>query len=207
MDLDLFLALPRWEILQIIAHSPSSPIEIAEKIGTTVSYVSQQLKLLEAKGLVKKTKTGAFQKGKPRNVFSISEEFVHLTLLTNNFARKKKILLDEQKKIFFRLWFLDEIKNKEDFEKLFLFFGKDLNSIDYLFVDISKKSPFLFVLSKEEKQKQEFDRIIKKLNLNLICRWEPSDKASEHSNLFLLYENPMIFKRKNLKGGKENAEN
>ena len=54
MELDSFLASPRWDILRIISENPYSPIEIAERTKTTVSFVSQQLKLLEAAGLVKK---------------------------------------------------------------------------------------------------------------------------------------------------------
>ena len=69
MELDSFLASPRWEILKIISERPSSPIEIGEKTKTTVSFVSQQLKLLEAAQIVSKEKTGAFEKGKPRNLF------------------------------------------------------------------------------------------------------------------------------------------
>ena len=80
MELDSFLASPRWEILSLISERPSSPIELAEKTKTTVSFVSQQLKLLEAAQIVKKTKTGAFEKGKPRNLFSISQDFVQSVL-------------------------------------------------------------------------------------------------------------------------------
>ena len=58
MNYDSFLSTPRWEILQILAEKPSSPIEIAEKLGTTVSYASQQLTLLSAAGIVFKKKTG-----------------------------------------------------------------------------------------------------------------------------------------------------
>ena len=91
MNLDSFLAEPKWEILKIICDKPSSPIEIAKITKTTVSYVSQQLKLLEAIGIVKKTKTGAYEKGKPRNVFSISEEFAYVSVLANGYSDKEKL--------------------------------------------------------------------------------------------------------------------
>jgi DNA-binding transcriptional regulator GbsR (MarR family) len=98
MELDSFLASPRWEILSLISERPSSPIELAEKTKTTVSFVSQQLKLLEAAQIVIKTKTGAFEKGKPRNLFSISKDFLYLIILTNGFSEKKQIDLDYYKK-------------------------------------------------------------------------------------------------------------
>lgn len=88
MELDSFLASPRWEILKIISEKPSSPIEIAKKTKTTVSFISQQLKLLEAARIVSKEKTGAFEKGKPRNLFSISKDVVYLTMLTKGFGEK-----------------------------------------------------------------------------------------------------------------------
>jgi len=88
MELDMFLVEKRWEILKILADRPSSPIELAEKLGTTVSYVSQQLKLLEAMNLIRKEKTGIAEKGKPRSVYSIQNELVYLTLLTKNNSGK-----------------------------------------------------------------------------------------------------------------------
>jgi len=58
METDYLLSSARWDILKIISEKPSSPIQIAEKLNTTVSHVSQQLRLLEAAGLVTKKKTG-----------------------------------------------------------------------------------------------------------------------------------------------------
>jgi len=91
MELDSFLASPRWEILQILTQKPSSPIEIAAKINTTVSFVSQQLKLLEAASLVKKARTGAVEKGKPRTLFLLSKEIAYI-IHFQKISRKNKLL-------------------------------------------------------------------------------------------------------------------
>lgn len=204
MDLDSFLALPRWDILRIIAERPSSPIKIAEQTKTTVSYVSQQLKLLEAKGLVEKKKTGAFEKGQPRNIFSISQEFVHLTILSNGFAEKKKVGLDERKKIILRIWLLEDLQNKEMLEKLF-FFTIFAEEFDAIFLDLEKKDLTLILISKDPTKKIKVDSLIKKLDLKINSKIISPDKLEISDSLYLLHENAGILKTEKqlMKGGNE----
>jgi DNA-binding transcriptional regulator GbsR (MarR family) len=204
MDLDLFLALPRWEILQIIANKPSSPIEIAEKTKTTVSYVSQQLKLLEAKDVVKKQKTGAFEKGQPRNLFSLTEEFMHITVLANNFTDKTKIILDDKKKAILRIWFLKEVFDKHSLEKLVLLLEETLKKVDYIFLDSSKKSLTLVIGSEKSDIKDEFDKIIKKYNLDINIKWFSSNNFEVLSSYYLIYDSFGFKKEREMKGGDKN---
>ena len=81
MQFDDLISEPRWQLLELIAKSPTSPVKISEKIGTSVAYVSQQLKLLEAAGIIKKERTKAFGKGKPRLIYSISKNTFHITAI------------------------------------------------------------------------------------------------------------------------------
>jgi DNA-binding MarR family transcriptional regulator len=69
MDIDSFFTSPRWKVLEILAKTPSSPMEISKQLNTSIAYISQQLKLLEAAGLVTKVRTRATERGKPRTLF------------------------------------------------------------------------------------------------------------------------------------------
>ena len=140
MDLDSFLGEKRWEILKLIAEKPSSPLELSDELGTTVSYISQQLKLLEAFGIVHKTKTGAAEKGKPRNVYSISNDFVHMTILSEGLSDKKTIYLTDYHKAMLAIWSIDDSSLHEDYTKFFMhtiYLGKDIESV-YLDLNHSK---------------------------------------------------------------------
>ena len=46
----------KWNILQCLSKDKFSPIQLAEKLNTTMANISQQLRLLEAANLVKKEK-------------------------------------------------------------------------------------------------------------------------------------------------------
>ncbi len=196
MDLDSFLALPRWEILQIIAERPSSPIEISELIGTTISYVSQQLKLLEAKGLIKKRKTGAFEKGKPRNVFSITEEFAHITFLSNNFAKKKKLKLNFKRKAIMRLWFLESERDFKDIETFLSFFGNNLLKNEQVYLDVVKKNLTFSIVSEDLTRKETFDKVIKQLSLNIYSKIFLPGKLEISDSLYLLHGSNEILKKR-----------
>jgi DNA-binding transcriptional regulator GbsR (MarR family) len=206
MGLDSFLASPRWEILKIISEKPSSPIEIAEKTKTTVSFVSQQLKLLEAAQIVSKEKTGAFEKGKPRNLFSISKDLLYLVILTNGFGDKKSLNLDEYQKSLLKIWFLEN-KNLQYFLEDFIYKIKNnLNEINAIFVDIKKTNPLIIIFLEDKKIQQVIETFSKKSEEKIKFEFyslADLDKL-DISSLFSIHKDP-IFLKKNieLKGGKK----
>jgi len=119
MELDSFLASPRWDILQIIARQPASPIEIAAEIGTTVSFVSQQLKLLEAARIVTKKRTGLVEKGKPRTLFSLASEIAYIIPLSRDFNEKRTISLSAKRKATLKIWELEDLELQESVQRAF----------------------------------------------------------------------------------------
>jgi len=163
MELDSFLASPRWEILKIISERPSSPIEIAEKTKTTVSFISQQLKLLEATQLVTKEKTGAFEKGKPRNLFSISKDLFYLIILTNGFGEKKSLNLENYQKSILRVWSLENKYLQYLLEDLFYKIKNNFNEIDAIFLDIKKINLSVIIFSEDKKLQQIIETFSKKM--------------------------------------------
>lgn len=163
MEFDSFLVEKRWDILKILVSNPSSPIELAEELQTTVSYVSQQLKLLEAIGFVKKTRTGAVEKGKPRSVYRVSEEFVHITLLTKNGSDKKLIYLTPHHRAILNIWLLDDITLHYPFEQLYWELENFLGEIEGVYIE-QGFNPKVLILSESKTLKTKLDSVVKKID-------------------------------------------
>jgi len=203
MDFDLFFSSPRWRILEIIAKKPSSPLEISSRLKTSVAYVSQQLKLLEAADLVHKEKTGQAEKGKPRNIYSISREILHLTSLMHNLPLKKVVYLTDYHKLILRIWLLDNVDLHYYLEKFYWQIEEDLNDITGIFVDLSSNKGKVIVVSDNKKLKLKIDNFEKnsknKLQISLLS--ESEFKNISQKDLYPIHDPSLIMDKKNLKGG------
>jgi len=103
----------KWNILKSLSYGKSSPLQLAEKLNTTMANISQQLRLLEATNLVKKEKVKNRDKGKPRTLFSLNGDSAYLALAMQGFAGKTLLKVGEHQKIILRIWFLGpEISEK-----------------------------------------------------------------------------------------------
>ena len=98
MDLETLLTGTKWEIIEILSTRPSSPSELAKNLQTTIANISQQLRLLQTAGLVKKQRTGSAKPGKPRMLFSLSDNYAFITVLSKGFAKKKLIKISQKQK-------------------------------------------------------------------------------------------------------------
>ncbi len=152
MNYDEFLTSQRWQILEIISKSPDSPVSISEKIGTSIAYVSQQLKLLEAASIVSKKKTGEVEKGKPRSIYSISNELLYITALVKNTPLKKHIIPTTKQKITLRIWVIENKEISHTIEKLFWLLEEQLEKISGIYFQNSTK-PKLHIISDDKKIK------------------------------------------------------
>ncbi|MBD3252177.1 ArsR family transcriptional regulator [Candidatus Pacearchaeota archaeon] len=198
MDFDSFLTSPRWEILQIIAEKPSSPIEIAEKLNTTVSYASQQLKLLDAAGLLIKEKTGAAEKGKPRTLFGLSGELVYLSVLMKKNSIKKLIHLDEHHKRILKIWLSVDFSLHYYIEKLFWKLEEDIEDIKGIFIDNSDCK--VIIVSEDKKLKSKIESFVEKLDKKIQCQFVSESGFKKFPrNLISLYDPENILEV--LKGG------
>ncbi|MFH1290473.1 MAG: MarR family transcriptional regulator [Nanoarchaeota archaeon] len=203
MDYDMFFASPRWGILNIIARTPSSPIEIAEKIGTSVSYVSQQLKLLEAAGLVVKERTGSVEKGKPRTVYSVAKEIVQFSALLRGMPAKKHIYVTDHHKIILRIWALENSDLHYYVEKLYWKIEENLDEINGIFVDLSKSKPDVLVVSGNKKirgEVEKFDEATKNVDFSLVGE-KDLDKIS--GEIHVIHDPKFMFLGKKMKGGEK----
>jgi predicted transcriptional regulator len=204
MELDSFLASPRWEILKIISERPSSPIEIAEKTKTTVSFISQQLKLLEAAQLVSKEKTGAFEKGKPRNLFSISKDLFYLIVLTNGFGDKRSLDLENYQKSILRIWSLENKPLQHLLEDFLYKLKNNFNEIDAIFLDLKKSNPSVIIFAEDKKVQQTIDTFAKKSEEKIKFEFYSFLDLNKLniSSFFPIYQNYIFLKKSiEMKGG------
>jgi len=104
MDIETLLTGVKWEIIEIIAKQPSSPSELAKKLNTTVANISQQLRLLQTAGLVKRKKISQLKPGKPRTQFSLADDFCIIISISPGLAKKKLIKLTPDQKKSIQKW-------------------------------------------------------------------------------------------------------
>ncbi|MBR9705052.1 winged helix-turn-helix transcriptional regulator [Candidatus Pacearchaeota archaeon] len=201
MDFDLFLTSPRWEILQIIAEKPTSPIEIAEKLNTTVSYISQNLKLLDAANLLNREKTGAVEKGKPRTLFSLKNELFYLTLLSKNKSEKRLVSLNNHHKTILSIWSIKDPELHYYFEKFYWKIEDDLDETEGVFIETTEKFPRFLIISESKKLKTKVEAISKKFEkeIDYLFITKSQIKRINHEFLNPLYDPLDIFQE--LKGG------
>lgn len=205
MELDSFLASPRWDMLKIIINKPSAPMEIAQQLKTTTSFVSQQLKLLEAAGLLKKQKTGAFEKGKPRTLFSISEESIYLVPLAKNAPDKKLIPLSKEHKTIVNIWCLENKELQITLQKFFWQIQNNLSKITAISVYTKPSTPKVYIVSKNSSLTHQINEIQKNLENKITFQVTASPVLMEKLDskyLFSIYVSQEVAQDGfNLKGG------
>jgi len=187
MNFDSFLVSPRWEILQILAKSPSSPTELAVKLETTVAYVSQQLKLLDAAGLITKTKTGSSEKGKPRFLFELSKEIIYLAALSEGISEKKVIQVNDYHRTILKLWLVKDSSLHYYFEKLYWKLDENKKEIDSIFLDVS--SPRIIVVSDSKTLKSKIDSYVSDFDKKINCSFVAKENIKSSKEVVLLYSN------------------
>ena len=89
MELDGLFTSTKWEILSLIAREPRNPLMLAEQLGTSIANVSQQLRLLEVAGLVRKEKVSNRERGKPRTVYSLAGDLFYMVILSKDRQEKR----------------------------------------------------------------------------------------------------------------------
>jgi DNA-binding HxlR family transcriptional regulator len=107
MEIETLFTEQKWNILRCLSDGPHSPMQLAEKLKTTMANISQQLRLLEVAKLVKKEKISNRDRGKPRTLYSLLEEYGYLISVMSGFAEKKLLGLTEHHKFILKVWFLE----------------------------------------------------------------------------------------------------
>jgi hypothetical protein len=95
----------KWNIIKEIAEKPSTPTDLAEKTKTSLSNITQQIKLLEAYDIVKGQRSSEKNPGKPKTVYSLSGEFMYGIMLRNGKAERKYFKIDRNNSLLLHLMF------------------------------------------------------------------------------------------------------
>ena len=157
MEIGNMFTEQKWNILKCLAYEPLSPMQLSEKLGSTMANISQQLKLLEAASLVQKKKIKNRDKGKPRSLFSLSNDYVFLVPTMQQFAAKRLLKANEHHKIMLRIWFLKNEALHYPLEKLYWRLEKNFHAIESIAVDESKNQ--IVVVSDNLDIKKSFEGI------------------------------------------------
>ncbi len=175
-------------ILEEISRQSQSPLQLAEKLNTSIANISQQLRLLEAAGIVKKKRIPQRERGKPRVIFSLSDDFGYLIATTDGFADKKLLSLSDYHKFVLRTWFVEDKTLHEEIGRFYLKIKPEIKQIKAIVTDGS--SLFVFtkkgVLDSASKVKKE-GLSLKKLKL-IVKTEDDIPKLSEVEMLNVLYD-------------------
>src|SRR5262249_48814456 len=95
MNIQDILSDSKWNILKELSKGAKSASELAKKTGQSMPHMTNSLKLLEAKGIVRKVKakektgTGKVSAGKPKTPFELTEEVMISGLLKPGMAERR----------------------------------------------------------------------------------------------------------------------
>jgi len=152
MEIETLFTTSKWNILEEIAKKPDAPLGIAKKLNTTIANVSQQLRLLEAAGLVKKQRIANVGAGQPRALFSLSNNFAFFTLVSRGVAKKELVNLSDIQVAVTRILLLNKECIANNLIK-FLYLNENLlNNVSEIYFSHSNESTiFLEFISDETK--------------------------------------------------------
>ena len=105
MEYSAILTDSRWAIIKELSKKELSPSEIAKKTHTSVANISQQIRLLEAYGIVKKKRKISDNKsGKPRTTYGIAKDIVETTIISPTQCERKNFDLNFLQKAILNSW-------------------------------------------------------------------------------------------------------
>jgi predicted transcriptional regulator len=137
MESESLFTSSKWDILKCLEKGKKSPLELANEAKTSVANVSQQLRLLELAGFVKSERVPNREKGLPRILYYLAENFSYLVISSTDFVAKKFMKLQDYQKTILRIWFIENTSLQYYCEKLFWNIEKNLSKIDYIGIDFS----------------------------------------------------------------------
>ncbi|HLD97559.1 MAG TPA: helix-turn-helix domain-containing protein [Candidatus Nanoarchaeia archaeon] len=145
MELATLFTEQRWNILKHLSDEKLSPLQLANITNTTIANISQQLRLLEAANLIKKERLPNRDKGQPRTLFSLSEDYAYLILITDKFAGKKLVKLSRNHIHLLKILSIDNAAQREKILEAYLQIREHIGSIHAMAVDSSSTNADLLV--------------------------------------------------------------
>ncbi|MCF7872382.1 MarR family transcriptional regulator [Candidatus Woesearchaeota archaeon] len=158
---------PKWLILQQIQKGFDTPKQIAEKLGVSIGNISQQLKLLEALGYLKKQRIdkgpGGRKKQDKRIAYSIIKNQQILIDVSQNRVSTKTIKDTPTMSLIINLIQNDLYAESEIILKLYLELIEDFEQIEGIYyMETKKDETHILVISEEiSKYRHQSSKIVK----------------------------------------------
>ena len=184
----------KWNILKCLSKDKYSPLQLAQLLNTTIANISQQLRLLEAANLVKKEKIRNRERGKPRALFSLSNDCAYIIPTMSNFADKKLLRVSEHQKIILKIWFLENAELQKELEKIYWKLEPYMNSIHAIL--LKKSSRELIVVSEKP---AELEKAAKSIGIRVVAKNEMHKSArlikelSSIDDIYVLHDRNSTF--------------
>lgn len=213
MEQETLFTSSKWDILKCLETGKKSPFELAKEANTSVANISQQLRLLELAGFVKSERISNREKGLPRILYSLSENYGYLVISSSNFVNKKFAKFQDYQKTILKIWFIENTSLHYYVEKYYwTFLDRHLDKIDLIALDFSDaKSLKVIVVSENSEVKKQlknttidgssgiknFDVLFMKesefkknilLNINSNAQQNAQNTAHQNQNYCVLYD-------------------
>ncbi|MBU0667266.1 MAG: ArsR family transcriptional regulator [Nanoarchaeota archaeon] len=155
MDQETLFTGSKWDILQLLEENELSPIELADKSGTSMANISQQLRFLEMAGLVTSKRISNRDKGQPRILYSLSGDHSFLIAVSKGFVEKKLFELTEYQKMTLKIWFYEKSETHIFIEQAITKILPYLEKIDLIAIDRNSSDLSLILVGYSHKVSQE----------------------------------------------------
>lgn len=192
MEQETLYAAAKWDMLKALEATSKSPFELAERSNTSVSNVSQSLRLLEMAGIVRSERVGNRDKGQPRVLYSIVGNSAYLIVTAKGFVEKKQVTLDDHKKIILRVWFYENESWQPYMLKAVTELLGELESINGIFLDKKSNSEIKLIIVPGKGAKKEYkDQTITISGASRKIKFSTMDEkqaSKDSASLYVIYD-------------------
>ena len=155
----------KWDIIEQLSKKTLSPKELADNLNTTIANVSQQLKLLEAYGYVKKKKNdqgkGSRKQEDRRTLYSLAKTTATITNIQPSNTRRAEVKTNPLNQLMINLLLLDLKENAEPILGFFMAHKDLVEKIDaaYLLEQKQDETHILIITEKTDIFRVEKSRL------------------------------------------------
>ena len=135
IDKESLFTSAKWSILKSLETGEKSPLELARTTKTSVSNISQSLRFLELANIVKSERISNRDKGQPRVIYSLLQDYSYIIVTSKNFVEKKLLKLNKHKKTMLRIWFYPEEEKQNLIEEAYLELKESIDDIKKILVE------------------------------------------------------------------------
>lgn len=155
MDIATLFTSSKWDILQLLAQEKLSPLELSKKLNTSIANISQQMRLLEFAGLVKKERVSQRDAGKPRMLYFLADDFGHICIAANHHAEKKLLKLTTHQKILILTWMIEDSRLHQTIEKAIAKIEPAIEQVKAILIDTKTDPCVMYIVTDSKELKQQ----------------------------------------------------